>query len=574
MKKILFLIIACILLIPISVYAKENVVPDIGSNEYSNVKYLPDKKSFNYLELKADNYTLERLNYYNNLLSSNMSFSYNVIYFDTSISFYSEVGEKLETKTLSIGYETFGNSISSIYLNIGGKRIIGASCFNNSFSYLTDDYFDVNEYNSNYKLAVIGDFYVSSYSTLSSINYFKPDLFLAMIYEYSGSSDIYIPMFSDLTIEEIVNEVGLEDDSSNRLLSYEILESDYIINSNIADYSLKIRGYNKESKAILKWIYIHVIDISNIARSKNFQTSYKNKIDDLDIIDGLDLKNDYIGIKINTEYHYGSKRVGKYRYIADITFNDMNFYLPGFIEVFDNDSPYALESKELITVSNKKCLSKEDILKNFVIYDDSDGTISNIELDGLINYLTGYSTLKDYEITLNAYDSSGNKYSHKFIIRVTDKESHNEIERYIIPDYVSKDNENNNVIEDAKEEIYNPVISNSNYIIRAYTTHKLTTSEVQDLLISEGYLNNNDNVVIDSDYFRESNPKPSTFSLSVTYENGDVTYYEINLVEKEIMEEEEESHTGLIVGLIVGGIAAIATIIIVIMKVYVHVKKN
>ena len=201
----------------------------------------------------------------------------------------------------------------------------------------------------------------------------------------------------------------------------------------------------------------------------------------------------------------------------------------------------------------------------------------------MINYLSSYASLNDHEITLVARDDSNNTFEHKFILRVTDDKTYNELERFVIPEYVSNNvepeiidegNKENNVIEDAKEETYNPIISNSNYIIRAYTTHKLTASEVQDLLISDGYLNNYDVVSIDSEYFKEANPKAGSFSLSVTYQNGDVPYYEINLVEKEEIKEEENSNTGLIISIIIGSVVLVAVIIIVIMRVYVHVKKN
>ena len=573
MKKILILIFMLFFIIPVNIYAKEEVVPDESSEEYSNVEYLPNKKSFNYLELKINNHVEERINYYNDLLMGDMSSGFDSVKFLTTISFYSDNGELLKNSSLSISYFISGRQINYISLEIDFVTIINLSCFG-SYYFDTNDYFDVKEFNSDYKLAVIGDFYKTS--TISSARYFEPDVFIAMTYEYSDSNDIYIPTFSDLEVEEIINEVGLEDDYDKRLLSVKILENDYISNSNIGDYKVKIRGYNKEFKDIFKWIYIHVIDISDLAKSKNFKTSYSSRIDDLEIIDGLELKRDYIGIKISSEYHYGFNNIGKYRYIADILFDDMNLYLPGFIEVYDSDKPYALKSKEIITVSSNRCLSKDDVLKNFVIYDEHDGTIPNnkIDLTGFVNYLSGYSTLKDYDITLKAKDITGNEFTYDFIIRVTDKDFNDVIERYYIPDYVSNSEENNNVIEDAKEEVYNPVISNSNYVIRAYTTHKLTASEIQDLLISEGFLTNNDNVLIESDYFTDSSFNASTYSLSVTYENGDVTYYEINLVEKEEEKKEEESNTGLIVSIVVGGIAAIAAIIIIIMRVYVHVKKN
>ena len=571
MKKIIILLFMLFFIIPINAYAKENVVSD----DYSNVDYLPNRKSFNYLELKIDDYTKEKIFFYNNLLSKNMKYGFNYIEFETEISFYSDDGELLKNESLTIIYNITDSKITNVRLEINSVAIIELYC-RNSYTFTTNEYFDVREYNSNYKLAVIDSFFTSSYNAISYIGDFKPDIFIAMTYEYSDSKDIYIPMFSDLEVDEIVNEVGLEDDYDNRLLSFDIVESNYVSNSNIADYRVKIRGYNNESKVIFKWIYIHVIDISNLARSKNFEISYSNRIDDSEIIEGLELKKDYIGIKISTEYHYGFKKTGKYRYIANILFDDINLYLPGFIEVYDHDKPYALKAKEIITVSNKECLNKDKILKNFVIYDEHDGTIPNskIELIGLINYLSGYSILKDYEITLKAKDNIENEFTYNFIIRVTDKDFNDVIERYYIPDYEVKNEENNNVIEDAKEEVYNPVISNSNYVIRAYTTHKLTASEIQDLLISEGFLDNNDNVIIESDYFTDSNFKASSYSLSVTYENGDVTYYEINLVEKEEEKKEEESNTGLIVAIVVGSIAAIAAIIIIIMRVYVHVKKN
>ncbi len=571
MKKIIIILFMLFFIIPINAYAKENVVSD----DYSNVDYLPKRKSFNYLELKLDDYTKEKIFYYNNLLSKNMKYGFNYIEFETEISFYSDDGELLKNESLTIFYNITDSKITNVRLEINSVAIIELYC-RNSYTFTTNEYFDVREYNPDYKLAVIDTFFISSYNDIPYIGDFQPDIFIAMTYEYSDSKDVYIPMFSDLEVDEIVNEVGLEDDYDNRLLSFDILESNYVSNSNIADYRVKIRGYNNESKVIFKWIYIHVIDISNLARSKNFEISYSNRIDDSEIIEGLELKKDYVGIKISTEYHYGFKKTGKYRYIANILFDDINLYLPGFIEVYDHDKPYALKAKEIITVSNKECLNKDEILKNFVIYDEHDGTIPNskIELIGLINYLSGYSILKDYEITLKAKDNIENEFTYNFIIRVTDKNFNDVIERYYIPDYEVKNEENNNVIEDAKEEVYNPVISNSNYVIRAYTTHKLTASEIQDLLISEGFLNNNDNVIIESDYFTDSNFKASTYSLSVTYENGDVTYYEINLVEKEEEKKEEESNTGLIVAIVVGSIAAIAAIIIIIMRVYVHVKKN
>ena len=571
MKKIIIILFMLFFIIPINAYAKENVVSD----DYSNVDYLPNRKSFNYLELKIDDYTKDKIFFYNNLLSKNMKYGFNYIEFETEISFYSDGGELLKNESLTIIYNITDSKIINVRLEINSAAIIELYC-GNSYTFTTNEYFDVREYNPNYKLAVIDSFFTSSYNAISYIGDFQPDIFIAMTYEYSDSKDVYIPMFSDLEVDEIVNEVGLEDDYDNRLLSFDIVESDYVSNSNIADYKVKIRGYNNESKVIFKWIYIHVIDISNLARSKNFEISYSNRIDDSEIIEGLELKKDYVGIKISTEYHYGFKKTGKYRYIANILFDDINLYLPGFIEVYDHDKPYALKAKEIITVSNKECLNKDEILKNFVIYDEHDGTIPNskIELIGLINYLSGYSILKDYEITLKAKDNIENEFTYNFIIRVTDKDFNDVIERYYIPDYEVKNEENNNVIEEAKEEVYNPVISNSNYVIRAYTTHKLTASEIQDLLISEGFLNNNDNVIIESDYFTDSNFKASSYSLSVTYENGDVTYYEINLVEKEEEKKEEESNTGLIVAIVVGSIAAIAAIIIIIMRVYVHVKKN
>ena len=359
MKKIIIILFMLFFIIPINAYAKENVVSD----DYSNVDYLPNRKSFNYLELKIDDYTKEKIFFYNNLLSKNMKYGFNYIEFETEISFYSDDGELLKNESLTIIYNITDSKITNVRLEINSVTIIELYC-RNSYTFTTNEYFDVREYNPDYKLAVIDSFFTSSYNSISYIGDFKPDIFIAMTYEYSDSKDVYIPMFSDLEVDEIVNEVGLEDDYDNRLLSFDIVESNYVSNSNIADYRVKIRGYNNESKVIFKWIYIHVIDISNLARSKNFEISYSNRIDDSEIIEGLELKKDYIGIKISTEYHYGFKKTGKYRYIANILFDDINLYLPGFIEVYDHDKPYALKAKEIITVSNKECLNKDEILKN------------------------------------------------------------------------------------------------------------------------------------------------------------------------------------------------------------------
>ena len=144
MKKILILIFMLLLIIPINIYAKEEVVPDEGSEEYSNVEYLPNKKSFNYLELKIDNHVEERINYYNDLLMGDMSSGFDSVKFLTTISFYSDNGELLKNSSLSISYFISGRQINYISLEIDFVTIINLSCF--GFYYFdTNDYFDVQD---------------------------------------------------------------------------------------------------------------------------------------------------------------------------------------------------------------------------------------------------------------------------------------------------------------------------------------------------------------------------------------------------------------------------------------------
>ena len=573
MKKILCLLFIVLFsfFMSFNILANEAVVPDIGSYEYTKLQYLPDKKTFNYLKIMNDSYTRNKIQDYNRLLSSSSSNLNGTITFETTITFYSDEGEIANSK-LDIIYRIRNSNIVQIFLDVGYARFIDSMIIANN---ITNCYFDVKNYNPSCVLAMIGEFQVYLDGFYQNM-IIEPDLFIAMIYEYSESSDIYIPVNSDIDISDIINEIVIVDDSKNRIFPCQIVENNYVDSSTIGDYSIKLRGYNNENKAIFKWINIHVADLKDIVEEKNFVTSYANKLDDLSIISDLNIYKEYLSVKISSEYHYGFNRKGRYKYVANILLSDMNIFISGYIEVKDEDSPYAIKAPNIITASKDVCFTKDSLLRYFNIYDDHDGTIPNssITLDGFIKYLSNYDIINDYPITLTAKDKTQNEYTHDFIIRVREESHSSVIERYRIPDYISPNNEGSStVIEEVKEEKNNPIISNSDYVIRAYTTHKLTASEVQDILISDGYLNNSDVVYIDSDYFRESNPKAGNFSLSVTYENGDVTYYEINLTEKET-DVVEKSYTGLIVSLIIGGIALISVVVIIIMRVYVHVKKN
>ncbi|MCR4898614.1 MAG: hypothetical protein K5892_05240 [Acholeplasmatales bacterium] len=579
MKKIILsFLVLFFCLFPFDVFGKEIVISDLYSNYYTGDDHFKAADSFNYLTFISDDFFKEKLEYYNEVISENNKATENHINIYSNINLYSRDGERIGTKLLKLTYRIYNNKIVNMLLYIDNVNVIKANLYNYIIFFDHDiNYYDFKEEDPNVALACSGDLFYESDYPITNIFSIMPDLLFSFYYDYVEETNISIPTFSNLTEEEIVNEVGLVDNFGNRLLLCEIIESDYISYTSINNYHIKIRGLNKERQAIFKIINIDVISTKNILQSAHFTTSCDEIIDDLDIINDLDIQREYENIKISSEYHYAYNKKGNYKYIANIKFSDMNLIISGDIVVSDNESPYGIITPELITVPNDYCMTKEEILKKFSIYDNQDGYISstNITLDGFINYLSSYKALNDHYIVLKAKDSSGNTYTHNFIIRVTDDKSYSELKRFSILEYVeNKQNIENDVIESAKENKYNPIISNSNYVIKAYVSHKLTVSEIQDLLISEGYLKNSENVSIESEYFKEEKPKAGTFSLSVKYENGDVTYYEINLVEKEEIIEEEKSYTGLIVSIIIGGIAIIATIILLIMRFYVHAKKN
>ena len=94
----------------------------------------------------------------------------------------------------------------------------------------------------------------------------------------------------------------------------------------------------------------------------------------------------------------------------------IKFYIPGYIEVVDNDKPYARKAPKIINATNDYCMTKAEILNNFEIYDDHDGIVnaSKITLDGLSYYIGSYNTVGEYPMTLKTTDSMGNSFEYNF----------------------------------------------------------------------------------------------------------------------------------------------------------------
>ncbi len=582
MKKIIFILFAliCIILLPINIYGKNITTPEKGSDEFEGLSLLSNKKSFNYIKFINDDEAKSKLKYYNSLLPRPVNEQR--LEMKTEIKFFDKNGELLDTGTLSVVIIFDSTGMKNIKLCINDSPLINIMYIYGPIPIVTS--LDIHDLSvKGYDIATISDFENTCTINIQNLSSFSPNMFYVLTYREMGMSTLYVPKYSNLDANVVINSFGLVDDLGNRLTSFKITEGDPI--NSKPRYELL--GMNKNKVFITKTIIIDEFDISKYGRSYNFKTTYNKKIEDIEIINALDLKSSYESVKIYSEYHYAYNKCGKYQYLALIDTGLIKFYIPGYIEVVDNDKPYARKAPKIINATNDYCMTKAEILNNFEIYDDHDGIInaSKITLDGLSYYLGSYNTVGEYPMTLKTTDSMGNSFEYNFVIKVNNSdEIESIIERFDIPSYIDKNaveessepTEPNyfNEIDEKTNDLYNPVISNSDYVILAYRTHRLTSSEVQDLLISEGYLNNSDNVIIESDYFRESNPSSGSFSLSVTYENGDVTYYEINLVDKEEEKEEEKSYTGLIVSIVIGGIVLVAIIIIVVMKVYVHGKKN
>ena len=306
MKKIvLSFLVLLFCLLPFDVLGKEIVISDLYSNYYTGDDHFKAADSFNYLTFISDDFFKEKLDYYNEVISENNKATENRINIYSNIDLYSRDGERIGTKLLKLTYHIYNNKIVNILLYIDNVNVIEAHLYNYIVFFEHDiNYYDFKEEDPNVALACSEDlFYESDYS-FTNIFSIMPDLLFSFYYDYVEETNISIPTFSNLTEEEIVNEIGLVDNFGNRLLLCEIIESDYISYTSINNYHIKIRGLNKERQAIFKIINIDVISTKNILQSAHFTTSCDEIIDDLDIINDLDIQREYENIKISSEYHY------------------------------------------------------------------------------------------------------------------------------------------------------------------------------------------------------------------------------------------------------------------------------
>lgn len=574
MKKLIIMILSIIslLILSINAFAKDEFIPEYDSNDYSNVNKLTPNKAFNFIEI-IDNHEADLL-----ISSYNLAFknnSYVNINMTTNMILYNEYGDILDKLEFRIYFlSTTSYRLKEIKIVIDGINYISLKYQDNKFDHEQKYYLDIKEINENASLAIIED---AEFKAFYTPIIFDISIIKAFIYEYMDDYEINIDNDLDIDEDDIKKGIGLFDKNNYYMTEISVIESDFkpFI---IGTYHIKVRGFNKDKKIIIKNIIINVIDLDSKITINDLNVSYNDYLSKEDIIDNLKINDDYLNISIKSDYYINYDVLGNYKYYVLINFDNSNVLTMGYINVLDNDKPYPLNDIKVIKVKNDNYLEKKDIIDYLKINDDYDGLIdeNNIVLEGYYDYLIGYSVPNEFDLTLKAYDSSLNELNYEFkIITSNDIEREAIFERKI-DKYDGKIKEKKvEIIEEEINEIENdPVISNSDFVIEAYTNQKLTSSDIQEILISEGYLNNDDIVLLESDYFRLNEIKTGSYPLSVLYDNGDITYYEINILENEISIDDNKNNTNLIVFIIIGSISFIAIVIIVIMRVYIYGKKN
>ena len=122
------------------------------------------------------------------------------------------------------------------------------------------------------------------------------------------------------------------------------------------------------------------------------------------------------------------------------------------------------------------------------------------------------------------------------------------------------------IIEEKEEEI----LDNDDYVIYAYTSKKISISEVYDLLLAEKLIS--EDSIIESDYF-DTEPKAGIYELKVIESDNSCKYFSIIVQDKEkTFDNENNSFNWVIVLSAILGITFVG--IIIGFGVYIHGKKN
>lgn len=564
MKKLFLLILFSISIIfYFSISASERRIMEVNDAE-SKVSYLGDTKTkFNYIGIAKNSRGLE-------------AYNKNLEYVST------ETLEKITFTFYGRGYDDDGNDITAIAMNlilcINDNKISRIELYVYSNLILL---IDMSTYD--YKLQNIGNLYLDcadsirklSYIIIDSIyvsggkNYYRSDMFfIAMYHSYEENIDIDIA--EPLTKNEIINNFKLKDDTDTLITNFSIIDTNYPDSDyKVGNYYILLGAINSLNEFYFLKININAYKTPIKIEVDNITTSYTKKLIISDFYDYIRISDEYKSLNITSDYFYNYKKIGTYDFIVFVEpYDDDIKYKKGTITVIDDMVPEIYDALN-IELELGNVLSLDDIKNKIWLYDEIDGTIinDNINIEGYDDI--NFNKEGTYTINITGWDNSNNHIDLSIDI-IIKRKAIEILNSFMMPKYIEQESNEPIIITPIEEEEKPIEVDNSDYVIYAYTSRKISINEVYELLIADQIIE--DDSIIESSYF-DSNNNAGHYELKVTNLDGSNDYYEIIVLEKdnEIIEEENYSFIWIIsislgvliiVGLIIG------------MRVYAHVKKN
>ncbi|MCR5113559.1 MAG: hypothetical protein K6A63_06440 [Acholeplasmatales bacterium] len=567
MKKTAFILLLISFLFGFNAYAEE-VKPDTSLEFDDYFNYLAPNQIFNYLIVSNDDIAMSNYEHYNNYVDF-LELAYNNLTVKADISFYDSGGTLLKTDTFKYLYVMGDCQVDEVSIYIGDTEIFYLEMGVRTVTPISDDFYDLANYCAGVSYAIIGDY---TYTLDEDNKYFNskdyhPKFLYSPIKEEVEEVNISIDISNPLSKEDIAYKAGMIDSAGNSLADYEIINSNYDPNNlELSNYYIRLRSYG-DNTIYLRTININITDMESLINTQDIEVSYDSKLTIYDILAKCEVGFEYKSFNVTSDYFYSYNKLGEYSYIIYFTdLNDNTYYGNGLIKVVDNEAPHV--DTNAINANQTTLLERADILSLINVYDDYDGKIADVQLNGYVNYLKQYDIEGEYEIEAIASDSTGNIMNEIIIITV----GKSTITRTPIS---SIDIEERAAEEEIVEEAKDTTIIYSDYIINSYTDHKLSMSEIQDLLISEGLLSNDDIVTFSGEYFDLDSPNSGQYEILLTYISGKRVYYEIsNSIREVIVEEEEADNTNIIIFSIIGGIVLVGVVTILIIRRKTNAKRS
>ena len=570
MKKISFIlfIFIFIFIIDKNIYAKEEYKTNLELNNYNNLDsispYISNVSNFNYIEVSNGLHAKEVLNY-NNELIKELDIEGDVITITYGIDIYERLEYRVVIAKLYLRYYISDYKINKVELYLDTIKLIVFNINeNNEYEYETPSYYYIMDFNSYFYKLNITSINYSSENNISGIDDISPDLFYLIFYTEDNPTIIeYIDINNPLSLDLLLEDYKIYDINNDLINNYKIIETNYDINNLITkQYNADIRIITNDYKIYDLNLVLDVKDIDNGIRLKNYKLSYKNKISEEDIINQLEVNAGYKNIYIKSNYFYNSIP-NIYDYYVYVEYNDYIYYKRGIIEVYDDITP-VLYSNNIIQLVLGSSLSLEELKNKVWVYDEIDGTIKNDDIK-----IFGYENINfnkegKYNIALLSYDSYFNYLYENIIIEIINNNKIiNQKELMLHKEEEIKEEE---IIEEKEEE----VLDNDDYVIYAYTSKKISISEVYDLLLAEKLIS--EDSIIESDYF-DTEPKAGIYELKVIESDNSCKYFSIIVQDKEkTFDNENNSFNWVIVLSVILGITFVG--IIIGFGVYIHGKKN